>query len=75
MFYLILVGDVNEYSLEQSTDALTASEYYEYLDNYYSEHPKETSLITKIIENNNNIYPVNNVNDIQNYKEKQTWVK
>ena len=40
----------NEYSLEQSTDALTVSEYYEYLDNYYDEHPKETFLIMKIIE-------------------------
>lgn len=69
MFYLLLFGDVNEYSLEQSTDALTVSEYYEYLDNYYDEHPKETFLIMKIIETNNNIYPVYNINDIQNYKE------
>ena len=68
-FYLLLFGDVNEYSLEQSTDALTVSEYYEYLDNYYDEHPKETFLIMKIIEANNNIYPVYNINDIQNYKE------
>ena len=62
-------GNVSTFSLEKSNDVLTAVEYYEYLDDFTNNFPKDTFLLMKIIESNNDIYPVYSTSDIAGYKE------
>ena len=69
LLHFILHGNVSTFSLEKSNDVLTAVEYYEYLDDFTNNFPKDTFLLMKIIESNNDIYPVYSTSDIAGYKE------